>query len=205
MSPRFAETLKDQPYLFRNKLITTNMINNCLFFYGFPELFFLSGINDFHEKATPERASFLFSAFCILDENNSCVINCDAKLIKETQLKLDTGIKDYYFANSNSKNKKIATIPMTLQDCFDPLLSTVLANLNGTLSQGLGEYGAKYLSYHETKYSLFNNKKPVLKTQSVTKQHKDYFLNEFNKYFGTMLKLEMKTMFSVAKEVENMK
>ena len=200
MSPKFAENLKTFPFLFRNKNVTTNMIRACLNKYGMNELFFLAGMNDFNEKATPSRAEFLFTIFCTLDNP----INVDKGTIDKVELQIKQGIKEYNFANMNSKNKFIKVIPITLQACLDPLVSPSITNLASSLSEctiSLESYNGYTNKTFFTKSTFHNTLKDVL----IKKDHVDSFLKDYKDIFGIMLKLEMKTMFSVAKEVENMK
>ena len=215
MSPEFANILNESPFLFKNKNITTNFIQFCLKESNINELFFLAGMKDFHENPTPQRAMFLFDGFCTFSTGDTdgasteySLLNTSRKNVQSTKNNIDTAINDYHFANKftlNIKNvKQIPKIPASLHSCFDILLKDV----NLTLIAGYQNLFSKNGIYHnyanKSIFSLSNKSNTLLVYKFTNKDISD-FLKQFKFMFGTMLKLEMKTMFSVAKEVENMK
>jgi|GEM_PF-6473177 len=215
MSPTFSSFLKNCPYMFKNKVITTNYIRFCLSQYNMTEFLFLSGMKDFHESPTPERAMFLFNSFCTYKKTTSgninsdgCLLNINKENVALTKNLIETGISDYVFANkfsiSGKNGKKSLHIPASLGSCLDLLLKETYSTLIGNFGNFFSETGI-YTNYLNKSIFTTSNKSNSLINHKVTEVQKNTLKETCEFMYFPMINLEMKTMISVVKEVQNMK
>jgi len=179
------------------------------------EFLFLSGMKDFHESPTPERAMFLFNSFCTYKKTTSgninsdgCLLNINKENVALTKNLIETGISDYVFANkfsiSGKNGKKSLHIPASLGSCLDLLLKETYSTLIGNFGNFFSETGI-YTNYLNKSIFTTSNKSNSLINHKVTEVQKNTLKETCEFMYFPMINLEMKTMISVVKEVQNMK
>jgi hypothetical protein len=217
MSPSFTSLIKDHPYLFKNKDITTNFIRFCLSEFNIIDLVFLAGMKDFNDKPTPERALLLFNGFCKLRHGFSGgmktyapLLNTTEKNVNQTEINLNQGILDYQLQNkfriSNKINKNTTPfIPTSLATCLDIMLSDVKTTLIAGFSNLFNSTNGIYTGYSSKTIFTKSTKFNTLVNYKITEDQKETLRVNCESIYFPMINLEMKTMISVVKEVQNMK